>query len=148
MILRIGCARAQVFGLSLRLSVFLFLFLFLNLFLFLLIIISCFSSSPYFIDVFHFSASQTRMYHVSCRVYAIVMLSEPPMHPKTVQNLRGKLRNVFFDISEGFGPKILTLVMVKSGLIVKRFGTKKSKKNSAPHHDNAIFSASLNTFSV
>ena len=58
--------------------------------------------------------------------YAIFLSSEPPVDPKTVQNLGRVIRKHFFDfstLSEGSGPKILTLVLVKPGLIVKRFGS-------------------------
>ena len=87
---------------------------------------SPFSIHPYFIDDFSFvTPHQTRIYPFpAVFFFAIFMSSEPPVDPKTVQNLRGQLRNDFrvFDILEGFGLNMLTVVMVKPGLIVKRFG--------------------------
>ena len=54
---------------------------------------------------------------------------------------RGLSRNDsrFFDMLEGFGPQILTSVLVKPGLIVKRFDAKLHVR-SPPYHANATSS--------
>ena len=51
------------------------------------------------------------------------MSSQPPVDPKTIQNLRSQFGNYFwiFDNLEDFGPKILTFVLIELWLIVKPF---------------------------
>ena len=90
------------------------------------------------IFIFYAFLDQNQIFHCFC---AMFMLSEPPVNPKAIQNRRGLSRNDsrFFDMLEGFGPQILTSVLVKPGLIVKRFDAKLHVR-SPPYHANATSS--------